>query len=187
MYDNLPDKKYQVILADPPWKYTGSETKWGAAEKFYKTLTPAELSMFPLDDVMARPAVVFMWATCPKINIAIETLESWGLHFRGIAFVWVKTSAKTGEPWGARGVRPSIVKPLSEMVIVGATKREGKPLPIASESVVQTIFAPVGKHSAKPPQVQERIEELYPDYAKLELFGRGTAREGWDIWGNEAE
>lgn len=182
----LPNDRYGVILADPPWLYSGSPDKWAAAGKHYKLMPPEEINALPIMNLMQKPAVVFLWATGPKLDVALDALRAWGLHYRGVAFVWVKTK-KDGSPMGAAGVRPSVIKPLTEFVLVGAQKAKGKPMPIASEAVVQTIFAPRQDHSRKPVEVFERIEQLYPNATKLEMFGRGKAREGWSIWGDESE
>lgn len=180
---DLTQVKYPVILADPPWSYTGDQTKWGAAAKFYNTMPSNHVYKLPIP--LEKPGVVFLWVTGPKFDYGITALNEWGFHYRGVAFVWVKVG-KDGKPYGARGVRPSIVKPLTEFVIVGSTQVEGRPLPLASEAVVQTIFAPVGEHSAKPIEVQKRIDQLYPTLPKLEMFARGSGQPGWDVWGDEA-
>ena len=84
----------------------------------------------------------------------------------------------------AAGIRPTIVKPLTELVLGFSTEKTGRPLPLASESVVQTVFAPRREHSRKPDEVAKRIEELYPEATKLEMFSR-ESREGWAAFGNE--
>ncbi len=174
--------KYDVVLLDPPWSYTGQQDKWAAAAKFYSTMSLEEICK--LDVPYADPSVVFVWATGPKLHYAMHALQAWGLHYRGVAFVWVKTT-KNGIPIAAQGVRPSIVKPLTEFVLVGSTKSEGRPLPLADESIIQTVFLPKTAHSRKPSQVQQRIEHLYPNHSKLEMFSRPPLREGWDHWGDE--
>jgi N6-adenosine-specific RNA methylase IME4 len=40
------------------------------------------------------------------------------------------------------------------------------------------------QHSQKPDEAYERIEHMYPDLPKLELFARAT-RPGWTPWGNQ--
>ncbi len=174
---------YDVVVTDPPWAHYGSQTKWGAAAKFYETVSDDDLVE------VARPplapnGVLFMWATGPRMDAAIRLIDTWGLHYRGMAFVWVKTG-KDGTPWKARGVRPSIVKPLTEFVLAASPQRRGRPMPLSSESVVQTVFAPVQEHSRKPDEVQDRIEQLYPHATKLEMFAR-QRRPGWDAHGLEA-
>ncbi|MDA8313968.1 MAG: MT-A70 family methyltransferase [Actinomycetota bacterium] len=174
---------YDVVLADPPWSYYGAPDKWGAAAKFYPTMATAEIADLPVHDLLADRAVVFVWTTSAKLPDALELLSVWKLAYRGIAFVWVKIT-RDGVPIGAQGVRPSITKPLTELVVVGSTVLRGRPLPLASEAVCQTVFAPKAEHSAKPAAVQERIELMYPTARKLELFAR-RRRPGWDAWGDE--
>lgn len=173
---------YDIILLNPPWRYTGSASKWGAAEKFYETMVDDDI--FSLDLPLADPGIVFLWATCPRLDSALECFKHWGLFYRGVAFVWVKTKTD-GTPIGAQGVRPSIVKPLTELVVVGSTARNGRPIKLASESVCQTIFTPKREHSRKPEEVRERIDALYPNASKLEMFSRGPSRLGWDLHGEE--
>lgn len=178
------DDGYQVILADCPWAYSGSQSKMGAAGNHYETMSDEDV--FNLELPLISPGLVFCWATGPKLHTAIDAIRAWGLHYRGVAWVWIKTK-KDGTPIGAQGVRPSIVKPLTEFVLVGSTQRTGRPLPLASEKIVQTVFAPKGEHSAKPVEVIDRIDEMYPGYRKLEMFARGRAHGPlWDVWGDEA-
>lgn len=179
---------YDVILADPPWSYTGAQDKWGAAAKFYKTMTDQELLSFErVQELLSPRGVLFMWATCPRLDFALKVLEAWGLTYRGVAFVWVKTRAD-GTPIRAQGVRPSVVKPLTELVLVASRVRVGRPMPLGpgAESVVQTVFAPREEHSKKPLEVHKRIEALYPQGTKLELFARDR-QPGWDAWGDEVD
>ncbi len=174
---------YNVVVADPPWDHYGAPDKWAAAAKFYPLMTDAELATLPVSRLLATKAVLFMWCTSSSLARAIELLGHWGVYYRGVAFVWCKT-AQNGRPIGAQGVRPSITKPLTEFVIAGATQPRGRPLPLASESIRQTVFAPRGAHSEKPEEVQSAIEQMYPTMPKAELFAR-RMRPGWACWGNE--
>jgi len=179
----LPKGPFDVVLLDPPWSYHGQQDKWGAAAKFYSTMTDEDLLQFPISSLIHDRSVVFMWATCPRLDLAFRLGGEWGLSYRGVAFVWVKTK-KSGEPIGAQGVRPSIVKPLTEMVLAFSRKEKGRPLPLADEGVQQTIFAPKQEHSRKPEAVQDAVDRMYPTATKLELFAR-RKRKGWKVWGDE--
>lgn len=183
IFKRLPESAFDVVLADPPWEYTGQQDKWGAAAKFYKTHPVARITTLPMLRLLAPRGVLFLWVTGPLLHLGFEAIKAWGLYPRGVAFVWVKTK-KDGTPIGAQGVRPSIVKPLTEMVLAASRVREGRPMPLASESVTQTVFAPKRAHSQKPDGVQERIEVMYPHASKLELFARQKRRD-WVAWGNE--
>lgn len=176
---------YDVILTDPPWHYRNSNTGMAHAAKFYDLMSDQEVCDIPVRDFLNDPGVVFCWATCPRLDAAMKALEAWGLHYRGVAFVWVKT-CRDGTPIKAQGIRASVVKPITELCLVASTKKTGSPLPLASQSVVQTVFAPRREHSRKPSEVQDRIDILYPGVLKLEMFAR-ERRPGWDAWGDEVD
>lgn len=180
----LPDKKYDVILMDPPWSYHGAQDKMGAAAKFYPTMPDEDLMAMDIQGLLNKRAVVFMWATSPRLDFAIDLLRHWGLTYRGVAFTWVKTKKDQVTPIGATGVRPSIVKPTTEFVIAASNVTKGRPLPLADEGVAHAVLAARMEHSRKPDEIHRRIERLYPDAAKLEMFAR-RPMDGWDVWGNE--
>ena len=59
-------------------------------------------------------------------------------------------------------------------------------MPVAVHNERNFIIAPIREHSQKPDEQYEKIERLYPNAKKLELFAR-RRREGWDAFGNECE
>lgn len=179
----LTDKKYDVIIADPPWAYYGDPNKNQAAGKHYQLMSVEEMAR--LTWPLANRGVLFMWATSPKLTDALALGSLLGLTYRGIAFVWVKTN-REGRPVGAQGVRPSIVKPTTELVLAFSRIAKGRPMPLLSESVPQVVMARRGRHSEKPRVVQDRITQLYGDVARLEMFAR-ERYAGWDAWGNEID
>lgn len=176
-------KLYDVIVADPPWAYYGDPNKNQAAGKHYKLMHVEEMAQ--LSWPLAPRGVLFMWATSPKLHDAMRLASLLGLHYRGIAFVWVKTN-REGKPVGAQGVRPSIVKPTTELVLAFSRIAKGRPMPLLSESVPQVVMARRGRHSEKPRAVQDRITQLYGDVARLEMFAR-ERYAGWDAWGDELD
>jgi N6-adenosine-specific RNA methylase IME4 len=182
----LPEGPYDVMICDPPWDYYGNPDKWAAAGKYYSLMTHDQMIKIPVRAMMAEPSIVFMWVTSSSLARGISCLQKWGFYYRGVEFVWVKTKAD-GTPIGAQGVRPSIVKPLTEFVISGSTEARGRPLRLHNEKIKQTIFSPrLDRHSEKPEAVQDAIDLMYPDARKIELFAR-RKREGWQAWGNEIE
>lgn len=201
-FEDVPDASYEVIYADCPWSYYGSPNKMAAAGKHYSQMTDEALAKLPVLAKCRKRAVCFMWATSPRLDAAMALMNAWGFHFRGVAFVWVKTR-QDGAIIGAQGVRPSIVKPtvelvlagsedagqedLTEFVLAGSTVRLGRPLPLLDEGVAQVVTAPRGRHSAKPEEVRTRIDRLYGGLPKLELFARGAPVGDWDRFGNEME
>jgi len=180
-----PDRAYDVVLADPPWSYTGSQDKWGAAARQYQTQSDDWIANLDVAGLLTARGILFLWATCPRLDAGMAMIEHWGLRYRGVAFIWVKTKKSDPlVPIGAQGVRPSIVKPTTELVLVASRVATGRPLPLADESVCQVVLAPKSAHSEKPEAVQDRIEALYPAASKIELFAR-RQRSGWDAWGDE--
>jgi N6-adenosine-specific RNA methylase IME4 len=192
----LPTGPFDVILADPPWAHYGSPTKDQAAGKHYDCIDAETMATLPVFDIVAPRAVLFLWATCPMLAVAIDTLRRWGFHYRGVAFVWVKTS-NAGSIISGQGVRPSVVKPTTELVLCGATMRTGRPLSLRTEAMGQVVWddgsivtspilapRPGNVHSAKPDEVRHRIEALFDPLARrVELFARGR-QDGWTAWGS---
>jgi N6-adenosine-specific RNA methylase IME4 len=179
--------EYDIIVADPPYSYTGQQDKWGSAAKFYPTMELLDIYEVHPEKQLAKNGILFLWATSPLLHHAIWCIKEWNLEYRGMAFVWVKTKKSDPlVPVKAQGVRPSITKPTTEFVLAASRVAKGRPMKLYDESICQVVLAPKQEHSRKPDEVQERIERMYPDATKLEMFAR-RRREGWDSWGNELD
>lgn len=181
----FPDKRYDVVYCDPPWFYYGSQTKMAAAGKHYQLMPYDDILALPVREIMSDKAALFLWATGPRLDWAIDAIRAWKLHYRGIAYVWVKTR-KDGTPVGAQGVPPTFTKPTTELVLAATTVVRGRPFPILDFKQPQTVFAPRGEHSRKPEEVRQRIEALCGKRPRIELFARGAVKD-WDTWGLEAD
>ena len=93
----FPKKKYEIIYADPPWSYNdtlGGNAKMGAMP--YDTMTQDEINALPLKEITAKDCILFMWATMPKLQEALDTIRAWGFEYKTIAFCWVKQNPKRG-------------------------------------------------------------------------------------------
>jgi N6-adenosine-specific RNA methylase IME4 len=180
----FPAKTYDIVYADPPWFYYGSQIKDAAAAKHYPLMNQKELAKLPVRSIMNKRAVLFLWSTGPRLNFAIELIARWRLHYRGVAYVWVKTNSK-GEPIRGQGVPPTFTKPTSEFLLAATTMPTGRPFPILDLGQGQVVLEPRGEHSQKPAIFRRRIEELCGRRPRIELFARESAR-GWDTWGAEA-
>lgn len=157
--------------------------KNGGAAKHYPLMRDRDLRALPVADIAEDRSALFMWVTCPRLDFGIDLLRDWGFHYRGVAFVWVKTT-NDGVPMGAAGPPPSFVKPTTELVIVGTRNKSGRPWPLGVFNERQVILAPRSVHSRKPAAFREAIERLAPNTTKIELFAR-QRHPGWDAWGNE--
>ncbi|MCC6597077.1 MAG: DNA methyltransferase [Rhodanobacteraceae bacterium] len=180
---DAPHRPYTVVLADPPWQYSGDPTRDQAAGKHYAMLSLERLAAMPVPALLAPQSVLYLWATGPKLPLAVALLEAWRLRYLGVAFVWVKCRSD-GTPIAGQGVRPTLVKPTTEFVLAASPVRRGRPLPVLDEALGQVVLAsrPGERHSAKPAEVRQRIQRLHGRQRRLELFARDTA-PGWDAWG----
>ena len=83
----FPSKRYDIAYVDPPWYYYGSPIKDAAAGKHYPLMSLDELAAIDLRRILNPRAAVFLWATCPRLHFAVQLIEAWGLHYRGVAYV----------------------------------------------------------------------------------------------------
>ena len=78
-----------MILADPPWRYDYTKADSRAIENQYPTLTLDGICELPVAQVFADKAILFLWATSPKVAEALQVMTAWGFDYRTCA-VWVK-------------------------------------------------------------------------------------------------
>lgn len=169
-------KKYGVIYADPPWRYSAWRGQ-GAAEKHYPTMVLEDIMALPVGELADRDCALFLWATLPMLKEALQVIESWGFRYKTTAFVWIKLNRKgSGIFWGM-GYWTRANAELCLLATKGQPKRRAK-------NVHQVIISHVEEHSKKPEEARRRIEALMGDVPKIELFARRTS-PGWDVWGNE--
>lgn len=190
IYPPLPEKKYQVIYADPPWDYGGKmqydktvikEENVGfrkriflsSAEFKYPTLKLKDLKKLDVASISAEDCILFMWTTGPQMANSIDLGMSWGFEYKTIAFVWDKMIHNPGR------------YTLSQTEFVLAFKRGKFPQPRGARNIRQMVRVHRNAHSAKPMEVIDGITKMFPDQKKLELFARNNYA-GWDSWGLEA-
>lgn len=167
----LPPGVFEVLYADPPWQYDFCTTDDSRAiEKQYPTMTLDAIAALKVP--AAKDAVLFLWATSPKLAEALHVMTSWGFSYR-TCMVWVKD--KIGMGYYARQRH--------ELLLIGIRGKPGTPA--ESDRPDSVIAAKRGKHSEKPAVVYEIIERMYPKARRVEFFARGQ-REGWTAWGDEA-
>ena len=174
----LPPGKFNVILADPPWRYDFSPTDSRAIENQYPTLDLDEIRYYHDDgrrsilDAIADDAALFLWATSPKLTEALAVMDAWGFTYTTNA-VWVKDRIGMG----------FYVRQQHELLLIG--KRGDMPPPpdpaTRQSSVIEAAYQ---GHSVKPDKVYELIEGMYPVATRLECFAR-RGRPGWTPFGNE--
>ena len=177
--ENWPDKKYNIIYADPPWSYKDKALAGnrGAGCK-YETQDAEWIKNLPVNELAADDCVLFLWITMPKLDEVFEIIESWGFKYKTCAFTWVKRNKKTRTSWfWGMGNWTRANPELCLMATKGKPKRK-------DAGVHSVIESPIEAHSKKPDETRDRIVKLLGDLPRIELFARNTT-EGWDSWGNE--
>ena len=165
-----PEGTYAVLYCDPPWRYEHAVSDTRSIERRYPTMDLDELKT--LDVPAADDAVLFLWATSPKLAEAQDLLYAWAFDYR-TCMVWVKDRVGMGY----------YVRQQHELLLIARRGNPEMPAPETRPSSV--LYAPRGSHSEKPVEMYELIERMYPEASKVELFAR-QQRLGWDAWGNEA-
>lgn len=175
-------KKYNIIYADPPWKFQAYSQKGSlqkSADCHYSCMQLEDIQNLPVSEIAASDCVLFLWVTFPLLQEGLDTLRQWGFLYKTCAFNWVKRN-KRAESW-FMGLG-YWTRSCSEICLLGT---KGKPKRI-SKSVPQICDARIMEHSRKPDEIRERIVELCGDLPRIELFAR-RQYEGWDCLGNEID
>lgn len=187
IFPELPNKKFDIIYADPPWHYNGkmqfdktSKSKEeidlsrkifiSSASFQYPTLKTSELIQIPIHKIANDDCLLFMWTTNPHLAQAIRLGETWGFEYKTVAFVWDKMTHNPGQ------------YTLSNCELCLVFKRGRIPRPRGARNIQQLIRSPRKEHSEKPIEVIQAIEKMFPSQERIELFARRKT-EGWSAWG----
>ena len=167
-------EKYRVIYADPPWQYDLEQTSpnLGGAIKHYNSMSIEELCALPIKDIADKDAVLFLWITSPKLNLFLQLMEAWGFEYK-TSFVWDKVKHNMGHYNSVR----------HEFLLIGGRGKSTPDLKHLYDSVITIERS--DKHSEKPVEFLNIIDNLYQHGNRIELFARQAKKENWYFWGNE--
>lgn len=194
--------KYSLIYADPAWEY-GNTISNGAAADHYSTMKLIDIKRLPVWELAAENAVLAMWYTGTHNQEAIELAEAWGFTVRTMkGFTWVKLNQNAELRINKALAEGEITDFYDFLDLLNAetrmnggnhTRANTEDLLIATRGaglerkhagIKQVVYSPLGAHSEKPWEVRHRLELLYGDVPRIELFSRSAA-PGWHHWGNE--
>ena len=168
-------KKYQVIYADPPWSY-GSTMKISGkiknASDAYPTMSEKELMEFPIEKFADDNCIMFMWTSNPHLELAIRLGQKWGFKYCTVGFVWDKKQVTPG------------FYTMSQTELCLVFKKGKIPKDRGLRNIKQFYSETRTVHSRKPAEFRDRINEMFPNQTKIELFARNSS-PGWDVFGNE--
>ncbi|ENE4829154.1 TPA: DNA methyltransferase [Klebsiella michiganensis] len=194
--------RYSLIYADPAWSY-GNQISNGAAVDHYPTMSLLDMKRLPVWELAADNAVLAMWYTGTHNQEAIELAEAWGFTVRTMkGFTWVKFN-QLAELRITKALAEGDVTDFYDFLdLLNAVTRmnggnhtrantedvliatRGAGLERKHAGIKQVVYSPLGAHSEKPWEVRHRLELLYGDVPRIELFSRSAAT-GWSHWGNQ--
>lgn len=176
-----PQKKYDVLMVDPPWpkkkggrrEVTPNQTR----ELDYPTMPIVEIFKLLKTQIFSQAAkdhVVFLWIVDQFLESAERNMQYLGykLHAR---MIWDK----------GNGVAPGFTVRYSHEYLNWYYM--GSLLPIAESlrGKARTVFfEPSREHSRKPDLAYQIITGFYPDARKFDVFSR-EKKVGWDQFGNQ--
>lgn len=189
----------------PPWEYRDLKTGRGiirkgqcvnsAAHTKYETMSLQDLCNFPINELVEKDCILFMWCVVPLLPEAMKVLEAWGFKYKTM-LTWRKIMSQ-GLGYWFRGQ--------CEHLIV-ATKGSPKAFRQQVCNYFQSEYdlindhvhqSKVGKHSQKPHYFREVITKAvkvsFEEPKKLELFARSREgffpdyeyEDGWDVYGDQ--
>ena len=170
---------FEVIYADPPWKFgnerTGGSLKSGAGQK-YQVLDLPVIQRLAVPAVTARNAVLFLWVpTALKFSHGGTVMAAWGFEYITTVY-WEKT--------GRRGMGFWFRNQVEELLV--AQRRGGYVEPFRCQ-LPNIVHHPPGQHSEKPEAFRQLIETATGKISRrrnLELFGRRQV-PGWTVIGDQ--
>jgi N6-adenosine-specific RNA methylase IME4 len=165
---------FRVVYADPPWRWGDGRPKPRSLDidRHYPTM--------PLEDICSikipveKNAVLFLWATAPKLEEAFFVVKAWGFKYKAM-IVWDKGV-------DGRSTYGNYCAVNHELLLVctrGSCTPDCKVLFDSVQSCARS------RHSEKPAFFRMMIDKLYPHGKRIELFVRGSLPEGWQGFGNE--
>ena len=179
VHPQFPDGKFDILYADPPWDYKGQlqhtgpgGNDSGGAMRHYPTIKSKEMAKWDVASISEDDCLLFMWATSPHLDQAIDLGKAWGFAWATVAFVWDKQKPNPG------------FYTMSECELCLVFKRGKIPLPRGARNIRQLVSERRSRHSQKPEEVRRRIDEMFPGQKKLEMFARKRT-QGWAAWGLE--
>ena len=182
--NTFPNRKYEIILADPPWGYANKSSR-AAADKHYETQDLDWIMSLPVQEIAAENCALFLWTVSPMLMEGLCTMDAWGFTFKNKAFSWVKLNPKSLTPFLGMG---NYTRANTEDCYLGLRGKLIRESAAVRQLVCEEelVISPREAHSKKPDEVRKRIVDLFGDLPRIELFARQKT-EGWDSWGNEVD
>jgi len=168
----LPDKKYQTLVVDPPWPVQKilRDVRPNQDVFDYPTMTIDEIMNFPIQEITADNAHLYLWTTHKILPDALDILAHWGFKYQCL-LVWHKPGGF--QPFGMPQFN-------CEFILFG---KKGSLAFLDTKSFPCCFNAARGRHSEKPNEFYDLIQRVSPG-PRIDVFARKKRNE-WDVYGNE--
>jgi len=180
------DTLYQVIYADPPWEFSSKQlqkyngNRFASLDREYPTMKIEDICNLSVHKITHQDCALFLWVTDGHLPEGLRVISSWGFKYSTVAFIW----AKKTETWKQLATLGAWTMKNCELCLLGT---KGNMLQYKkSNNEYQLVEAIRTKYSEKPLEVRQRIDAIFPNLPRIELFARQKV-EGWFCWGNEIE
>lgn len=177
---NFPNKKYQLIVVDPPWKIEKIRKKVrpNQVEMDYPMMSVDEIKNLPIDSISDEKCMLFLWTVDKYLHYSRSILEHWKFNYH-LTMSWDKTNGQALYGFNRQ----------TEFILVGL---KGKHEAFPNRPAIKTSFkAKSPYHSRKPDEFYEMIDIL-PLNPRIDIFARENRDSlfidnEWDVWGNECQ
>ncbi len=190
----IRSRSFNIVYADPPWSYK-QQVKSGVLTKrdgsrHYESMSQSELCDLgqQVMRICKEDAALFLWATMPLLQEALDVIKSWGFIHKTTFVTWVKTTKDGSRPAFGVGYYSRSNAELCLLATRGkiasfkkSLKSEGNR---GQNSMNQIVMSPRRQHSRKPEVVRDMIVKMFGNLPRIELFARQTS-PGWSVLGNE--
>ena len=170
----FPDKKYNIIYADPPWELKAGpewKSKGETRDLTYPTMTIKEIEDLPVSEICSKDCHLYLWIVNKYIQEGYSIAKIWG--FKPIVLLtWCK-------PKHGLGLGGAYIQTTEHLLFC----KKGS---LPTQARIDTTWFEHKRlsHSTKPDFFRSMISKVSGDLPRIELFARQRA-EGWDAWGNE--
>ena len=168
----FPNKKYNVITIDSPWKLNKIIRKVRPNQIFnldYPTMTLDKIKKLPVSNISEENGVCFLWTIQKYLKDAFDVLEGYGFKYQR-TITWDKKNGMCLFGFHHR----------TEFILFGY---KGKLEMYPHKKAMPTIITEYCNVHSRKPDIFYEWAETFGD-KRIDLFAR-RKRKGWDVWGNE--
>lgn len=172
-------KKYQIILADPPWNVSlfSRIVRPKQLPHPYPKMKIEDIKNLPVRNIVdERGGHLFLWVTHKWLPMAFEVMKQWGFNYHCL-LTWDKTY----------GFTPYSFMWSTEFVLYGQVPNKWMKFKKMGERCL--VREKPLKHSQKPQAMKDLIIKSVGDLPRIELFARSSKKfeNGWVKVGNEVD